>query len=144
MATSVGQRSPPRPRADDGPHLVAPRPIYAEPSPLTHFESNRSGQSGSGGAQGGQQDGLGAEQSSIHGPPSSLRAMTDSQTILPVRGGELEAQGAREKLERMERSRQGKRRWGKGTRTAGTSATAKSGVKKADQHGDQDGGDDGE
>lgn len=94
------------------PHLVAPTPVYANPSPLTHYDSNRSGQSGSlveqAAGEGEEQQ---PKQTSSSRPSSSLRALADPNAILPVRGNDECALAALEKLERMKKATQTKRRW---------------------------------
>lgn len=96
----------------DMPALVAPVPRYAGAQPLSEYSSNRSGQSGQYATQGVQTEQV---EQDVNGQPSR----SDYTSILPAQGLSHEAQGALEKLDRMKRNREHKRRWRTRTGIAG-------------------------
>jgi hypothetical protein len=133
------------------PRLVAPQPIHPGPFPITHFDSNRSGQSNS--IAENDVSRLDEQEqrklSSTSRPPSSLlRGLADPDAVLPVQGDEDDVVAAVEKLERMRKISQTKRHWVKRTGYEGLAMIATAGGKnstKADRKRDkQEAKDDGE
>lgn len=113
------------PSSSEATGLVAPRPIYARPLPLLRPSSDSSDRSpqlkslssfaeqdnrhatpvlDEEGEERGRQDVDGKEQ-------AAMTSTRDYASILPVKGIDGEADLAREKLERMKRAKESKRRW---------------------------------
>lgn len=120
------------------PRLIAPRPVYAAPrfAELTQIDSSRiDGYSGMLAAN-DKSEGQGrlAPPNQLENmqtsTSSSLRAMTDKEAILPVKGDDSEASEAVEKLERMTKALQNKRRLLRSTGVEGMVIAATAGGKQ--------------